>query len=175
MNNNKAILIFIGIGITLYSLASYLGSKSLLDIFNGSLGVMVILFSFYNEDKKINYLMALFCVNIFQWLIWIYVFFNSLVFIKTDFYFYLISAPFVTIVLFNQIRKNHIKTKISMLKDKKKLVLLFTGVSIIIGSLACFIVYYAPVFLYGVTLGLMAFIYGFYHKDKKVNVSVKYA
>ncbi len=178
MNNNKAIFLLIGIGITLYSLASYLGSKSPLDLFNGSLGVMVILFIFYNEDNKINYLTALFCVNIFQWIILIYVFFNNPVYMKTYFYFLLIGAPLFTIVLVNQIRKNHLKphekAKISMSTDKKKLILLFTGAIIIIGSLAGFIVYYAPIFLYGITLGLMTFTYGFYHEDKKVNVSKRH-
>ncbi len=181
MDKNKFILILIGIGITLFFLASYLWLKSPLDIFNVSIGVMVILFGFYNEDKKVNYLAALFCVNIIQWFILIYIFYYNSVYKTTEFYYYLIGALLFTIVLVNQIRKN-IKspensrnTKINILKDKTKLILLFMGVIIIIGCLTGFIAYYAPIFLYGCTLGLMAFIYGFYREDKKVNVSVNYA
>ncbi len=131
---------------------------------------MVILFGFYHEDKKISYLIALFCVNIFQWIILIYSIFNNPTYIKTDVY-YLVGAPLFTLVLANQIRINHLKTKISIQIDKIKLILLVTGLIIIIGSLTGFIVYYAPIFLYGITLGLMAFTYGFYHGDKKVNIS----
>ena len=159
---------------TLISLRSFIEFKFLLGIFNVSLVVMFILFIFYDKDRKINYLMALFGVNLFQWLFLIYVFFNNY-YIKTDFYYYLIGAPLFTIVLVNQILKNHIKSgqkvKISMLKDKRKLILLFVGLIIIIGSLASFIAYHYPIFLYGITLGFMVFIYGFYHEDKKVNVS----
>lgn len=179
MNSNKALIVSIGIGIILYSLVSYLWFKSLLGIFNCSLGVMILIFVLYNKDKKIGYLMALFGFNVFQWLFLIYVLFNNLIYIKTDFYYILIGAPFFTLVLVNQIRKNHLKSaenaKINMLKDKKRLMLLVVGVVITIGCLVSFIVYYAPIFLYGATLGLMSFIYGFYYEDKKVNVSANYA
>jgi hypothetical protein len=179
MNSNKVLIVFVGIGIILYSLVSYLWFKSLLGIFNCSLCVMILIFVLYNEDKKIGYLMALFGVNVFQWLFLIYVFFNNLIYIKTDFYYILIGAPFFTLVLVNQVRKNHLKSpenaKINMLKDKKRLMLLSMGVVITIGCLVSFIVYYAPIFLYGATLGLMSFIYGFYSENRKVNVSTNYA
>lgn len=180
MNNSKALIVIIGIGIILYSIVSYLWFKSPLNIFNCSLGVMILIFLLYNNDKEISYLMALFGVNLFQWLFLIYVFFNNFIYIKTDFYYILVGAPFFTLVLVNQIHKNHLKSpenaKINMLKDKKRLMLLLMGVVITIGCLAGFIVYnYYPLFLYGITLGLMSFIYGFYYKDKKVNVSANYA
>ncbi|MGB9978379.1 hypothetical protein [Methanobacterium sp.] len=174
MDNNKALLIFVGIGIILYSLVSYLGSKSPFNIFNCSLGVMVILFVFYNEDKKISYLMALFCVNILQWFISVYILVNNPVYKTTDYYYYSIGALFFTLVLINLIRINHLKIKTSMLKDKKKLMIQLIGVIIIISCLTGFIAYYYHLFLYGITLGLMAFIYGFYYENRKVNVSVKY-
>lgn len=179
MDINKVLIVFIGIGIILYSVVSYLWFKSFLGIFNCSLGVMVFIFLLYNNDKKIGYLMVLFSVNLFQWLFLIYVFFNNLIYVKTDFYHVLLGAPFFTLVLVNQIRKNHIKphenTKINILKDKKRLMLLIIGGIIIIGCLASFKVYYAPIFLYGATLGLMAFIYAFYKENRKVNVSSHYA
>ena len=179
--NNKALLIVVGIGLLLYSLLSYLGSKSPFNIFNCSLGVMVILFVFYNEDKKISYLMALFGVNIVQWLILIDIFFDYQFYITTEYFIYIIGALILTIILVNQAHKNHFKfsengkkAKINILNDKKKLTWLFVGLVIIISSLACFIDYYAPIYLYGITLGLMAFIYGYYHENKKVTVSGHY-
>jgi len=181
MNSSKGLMIFVGIGLLLYSLLSYLWSKSLLDIFNCSLGVMILIFVFYNENKKISYLMALFGVNIVQWLILIDIFFNNQVHITTEYLIYVIGALILTLILVNQTRKNHLKfsengqkSKINMLKDKKRLTSLFVGLIIIIGSLTCFIVYYAPIFLYGITLGLMAFIYGYYPENKKANVSGHY-
>ena len=174
MNNNRALLIFIGIGIILYSLVSYLGSKSPFNIFNCSLGVMVILFVLYNEDKKINYLTILFYVNIFQWFISVYILFNNPVYKTINYYYYLMGSLFFTLVLVNLIRINHLKIKTNMLKYKKKLMIQLIGVIIIISCLTSFIAYYYPIFLYGITLGLVAFIYGFYYEDRKVNVSTKY-
>lgn len=181
MNNNKALVIFVGIGLLLYSLLSYFVSKFPLDVFNCSLGVMILIFVFYNEDKKISYLMALFSVNIVQWLILIDIFFNNQVHITTEYFIYIIGALILTLILVNQAYKNHFKSsengqkvKINMLKDKKKLAWLFVGLIIIVGSLAGFIVYYVPICLYGITLGLMAFIYGYYHENKKINISIHY-
>lgn len=186
MDKNKLILILIGIGTILLFLVSYLGSKSPLDIFGITLGIMILIFGFYSEGRKINvsisYVVAVFGVNIAQWLILIYTFYYNPVYITKMFYYYLIGASLFTIILANQLRKKYLKVpennekiKINILKDKTKLILLFTGVIIIIGSLAGFITYYVPIFLYGITLGAMAIIYGFYHEDKKVNVSYKYA
>lgn len=58
--------------------------------------------------------------------------------------------------------------------NKTKLILLFIGLIIIISCLAGFVAYYDPIFLYGSTLGLMAFIYGFFHEDKETNASNHY-
>jgi hypothetical protein len=168
--NNKALLIFIGIGIILYSLVSYLWSKSPFNIIQ-LLGVVVILFVLYNEDKKINYLTILFYVNIFQWFISVYILFNNPVYKTIDYYYYSMGALFFTLVLVNLIRINHLKIKTNMLKYKKKLMIQLIGVIIIISCLTSFIAYYYPILLYGITLGLVAFIYGFYYEDRKVNVT----
>jgi len=172
VNQNKAIPILLGIGITLGFLASYLWSNSLLDIFNMSIGIMVLIIGFYNENKKNNYLIALFCVNIIQWFILIYIYYNHIT--KTEFYYYLIGALLFTIVLADQVRKNNRKAEVINLKDKRSF-LLFTGIVIIIGCLAGFIAYLSFIFLYGVTLGLMTIIVGFYYEDNKLNVSNNYA
>lgn len=181
MNNNKAIVIFVGIVLILYSLLGYLWSKSPLNIFNCSLGVMIIIFMFYNENNKISYLTALFGVNIVQWFILIDIFFSNQLHITTEYFIYIIGALILTLILVNQTYKNHFKSsenakkvKINMLRDKKKVVWLFVGLIIIMSSLTCFIVYYAPIFLYGITLGLMAFMYGYYHENKKINISSHY-
>jgi len=180
VDKDQAIVVLIGLGIILLLVVSLIESNFLLEIYGGSFVVMFILFLFYNKDRKINYLIALFCVNIFQWISPIYFLFNNPAYIKTEFVS-IISAPFFTIVLVNIIHKNHLKNppkiskkQISMLKDKTKLILLFTGITIIIGSLVCFIAYSYPLFLYGITLGLTTFIYGFYREDKKVNVSKRH-
>lgn len=58
--------------------------------------------------------------------------------------------------------------------NKTELILLSTGIIIIMGCLAGFVVYYNPLFLYGVTLGMIIFIHGFYHEDNKLSVSGNY-
>ncbi|MGF7118249.1 hypothetical protein [Methanobacterium oryzae] len=176
MNNNKALSILFGIGIILYFLASYLGSNSPIDLFFISIGILAIIFGFYTKDKKIkvtnSYIVSVFSVNIIQWLILIYIFYYNPVYSISDYLIPLIAALWATLFLANQIRKKYLKssqTKIDMLKDKTKLILLITGVIIIIGSLIGLITYYAPIFLYGITLGLMVLVYGFYH-EKRVKV-----
>lgn len=179
--NNRFILTLMAIGVTLYFLVSYFWFERLMDLFNFSLGLMIVISVFYEKAKKINYLMALFGVNILQWLFLIFIFFNNLIYVKTDLYYYLIVALLITLILANKIRKNHFKSseygqdaKFDVSNDINKLMLLILGMVIIIGSLACFVTYYAPIFLYGVTLGLMTFIYGFYRENRKVNILPNY-
>lgn len=182
MNNNKILPILFGIGIILYFLASYLGSKSPTDLFLISMGILTIIFGFYTEDKKIkvtnSYIVAAFSVNIVQWLILIYIYYYNPVHVTTSYFIYLIGgALIITLILANQIRKKYLKssqTKIDMLKDKTKLILLAMGVILTIGSLAGLIAYYAPIFLYGITLGLMVFVYGFYHEKKEFSAFEKH-
>jgi len=185
MDEKKLIMILSIVAILLF-LASYLGSKSPLDIVGIATGILILIAIFYSKGKKINvsvsYAVATISVNIIQWLILIYTFYYSPIYVTTVFYAYLIFTLLITLTLARQILKinpdgseNVQNTKISILKDKTKLILLVTFVIVIIGSLACFITYFYPLFLYGVTLGLMAFIYGFYHGNKKFNASIRYA
>lgn len=77
MDEKKLATIF-GIGLILFSLAIYLGSKSPLDVFGITLGVMVLIFGFYAEGRKIkvtvSYIVAVFSVNIVQWFILVYIY-----------------------------------------------------------------------------------------------------
>lgn len=176
----------IGIAVILLFLACYFEFNSPLYLFGITFGIMAIIFGFYAEDKKIkvsiSYLVAALGVNIVQWLILVYIFYYIPFYVKLDFYIFLMGTLGITLFLVNQIRKKYLKSpensgkpKIRMLKDKTKLIMLSVGVITIIGGLVGLITYYAPIFLYGITLGLMAFIYGYYHQDKKVNVSWNYA
>ncbi|MGF7118254.1 hypothetical protein [Methanobacterium oryzae] len=178
MNNNKALPLLLGIALTLLSLAFYLGFKPL-NLFWFTMAILGIIFRFCTENRKIKvtngYIVSVFSVNIVQWLILIYVFYYTSVYNRNAYLIDLIAALCVTLFLVNQIRKKYLKsteTKIDILKDKTKLILLSIGLIIIIGSLAGLITYYAPIFLYGVTLGLMVFVYGFYH-EKRVSVPEK--
>lgn len=184
MNLNKALLILIGIGISLGFLASYLKSNSPIDMYFISIGIMAIILGFYNENKRVNlplsYFVAIISINITQWLILIYILCSNS--ITTDFYIILIGSLLITSSIINQIHKKYLKSpensqkrKINFSSDKTKLILLFAGVILIISGLIGFIYSQTPIFPYLITLGMMAFIYGFYHEGKKVNVSRKYA
>ncbi len=175
-------LVILGIGLILIFLGMYLGSKSPLDLFNITIGTMILISGFYVEGKKIkvslSYAVAMFGVNIVQWFILTYTYFYYPFYDGNEYLIPLIGAPLFTLYIANQVRKEYLKsseTKVNILKDKTKLTLLFMSMIIIIGSLAGFIAYYNPIFLYGITLGLMTFVYGYYHENKKVNVSIRYA
>lgn len=183
MNGKNWIMLF-GIGLILLFLGLYSVFKSPFDIFKITLGVLVLIFGFYMEGKKIkvslSYFVATFSVNIIQWFILVYIFYYNPIYLTGEFYIVLLIALWTTLFLVNQIRKEYLKSSensekiINMLKDTKKLMLLSMGTIIIIGSLAGFIDYHAFIFLYGITLGLTTFVYGFYHENEKINVTVKY-
>ena len=173
MNQNKIISLLLGIGVLVIFLAIFLVSKSPDYLIISSVGLLGIVTGFFTEDKKINIsinsIVALFGVNLIQWIILIYTFYYYPNYTKIVFILYII--PIISILFYNkniQIQKN------SILTDKIKSILLLTGIFIIISCLAGFIVYYSPLFLYGVTLGMMIFIYGFYHEDNKLKFSVNY-
>ena len=183
--DEKNWIIISGIGLILLYLVIYLGSKSPLDIFGITVGVMLLISGFYTVDRRIKvtvrYITAEFGVNFVQWLILVYIYYYNPAYVSSTFFYYVIGAVLITIFLVNQVRKNYLKSSengqnviISFLKDKTRLILLFTGVIITIGSLAGFLTSYAPIFLYGVTLGLMAFICGFYYKRREFDVSERH-
>ncbi len=184
MNQYKAISILVGIGITAVFLVMFLESKNPVNLFYMTLGIIGIIFGFFIIDKKINLLFSLFMaligVNILQWLILLYIYYYNPVYFKTSLYEYLVILIILIITLLKIDYRNklysHIaeKTKNKLLEDKTKLILLFAGLIIIIGCLVTFIIYFTPIFLYGATFGLLAFIYGYYHENKKLNVSRNY-
>lgn len=182
MDKNRLILILIGIGIALGFLVGFIDSKSPLDIFGITIGLLVLIIGFYTENKKISvsisYFMAIVSINLIQWLIMGYIFYYNQIYVTTQYFIYLIGTLILTLTLVNQIIKNNLKssekTEIRFLKDKTKLILLFTGLVVLIGCLAGFIIYYFSIFLYGITLGLMALIAGFYHENNRLNVSSSY-
>jgi hypothetical protein len=183
MDVKKSIMLF-GIVLILGFLGLYFVFKSPFDIFNITLGVLVLIFGFYTKGKKIevslSYFVATFSVNVTQWLILIYTFYYNPGYITREFYIALLIALWVTLFIINQIRKEYFKSsenieKISnIFKDTKKLILLSTGIIMIISSLAGLINYHALIFAYGTTVGLTVFVYGFYHKNRKLNISVRY-
>lgn len=56
----------------------------------------------------------------------------------------------------------------------KKLILLFIGIAATFGGFVGFILYLAPIFLYLITIGAMAFVIRHFHDGKRVDVSMKY-
>ena len=146
-----------------------------------TIGVLALVYGFYTEGNEIKvslgYCLTSFSVNIVQWVM-IYSFYYSPLHQSIQFNMALGIAILTILFLINRLHKNYLKSKdnesISLLKDTKKLMLLFTGAIIVTGSLVGFIVYHAVTFIYVATLGLTAFVYGFYHENGKVNVSVKY-
>lgn len=105
----------------LVCLASFSQSKSLLELFGSSVGIMAIIFGFYRENKKVdskpiipgmygnfsyrevqkvnvtpNYFLAMSCVIIFQWLLLIYILSTS----KSREDAYAIVFTFIITILF---------------------------------------------------------------------------
>lgn len=175
MNQNKTATLLIGTGIFVVFLVSFWFSKLPLDLFFSTIGLTGMVIGFYIKDKKINisigFIAAIFGVNIIQWLILIYTSYNYPDNTKTVLSYYIVTIPVLIIIFY----KNAQLPKESILIDKTKSILFLTGIFVIISCLASFIIYYSPIFLWGVTLGAMAIIYGVYHENKKVNVSVNYA
>jgi hypothetical protein len=194
MNKLKLILMFIGFAIIFGCLASFLQSKSPLDIFLITVGMMTAIFAFYIEGEKVvvavNYFVAMFCVNIFQWFILIYIFFINPVYITKIFFYFLVGALLLTITLIIQIHRNNLKylgnsqktskkvrsnDKIKlMLNDKTKTILIFAGILILFGCLASFLQSKSLLELFFSSIGMIIIIYGFYRGDKKVAVAVNY-
>jgi hypothetical protein len=180
--DRKNLMILFGIGLILGFLGLYYVFKSPIYLFNITLGFLALVYGFYTEGDEIkvslSYSVASFSVNIIQWLIVIYIFYYSPIHRNEQFYMALIVAILTTLFLVNRLRKkylkNHENTEANLLKDTKKLTLLVTSVIIMISSLTGFIAYNAFTLFYVATLGLTAFVYGYYHENGKLNISVKY-
>jgi hypothetical protein len=59
-------------------------------------------------------------------------------------------------------------------RDKIKVILLAVGIVIMFGCLISFIISRNPLELFGSSVGMVAFVYGFYCEGKKVNVTINY-
>jgi hypothetical protein len=180
---SKFISILIGLAIIFIFLASFLNSKSLLDLLFITIGVMGIVIGFYIQDGKINqtvtYFVALYSVNVFQWLIVIYILlFINQIQLYGDFLIILTIAPLTTISLIVQIRTSDLKylgnrqmtnkdvilvdKMRGVLNDKVKVALIFTGFVIMLACLGSFIFSKSPLELFGGSIGLMVILWGFY-------------
>jgi hypothetical protein len=175
MDEKQLMIIIMGIGFTL--LAFFIWPDFPFYLFPITLGIMTIISGFYTEGKKIkvsvSYFVAMFSVNIVQWLFLINIYYHYPFHLTGTYYLNIIIALLITLFLVNQVRKKYLKsseTKINMLTDKTKLILLFIGAITIIGSLVGLIAYYTPIFLYGITLGAIVLVYRYYNEGKRVNV-----
>jgi hypothetical protein len=181
--DRKNLIMLLGIGLILGFLGLYYIFKAPIYLFYTTMGVLTLVYGFYTEGNEIKvslgYGAASFSVNIIQWLI-VYSFYYSPVHHSIQFNMALGVAILTTLFLINRLHKEYIKTHentketLSLLKDPKKLMLIFTGIIIIISCLTGFIAYHAFTFLYVATLGLTAFVYGYYHENGKINISAKY-
>ncbi|MCE7699831.1 MAG: hypothetical protein K8E24_013780 [Methanobacterium paludis] len=181
--DRKNWMMLLGIGLMFLFLGLYYVYKAPIFLFNITLGALALIYGFYTEGEEIKvslgYCLTSFSVNIVQWLLVIYIFYNSAVHLNEEFYIALIVAIMTTIFLIDRLQKEYIKTfessnETSILRDSKKIALLCTGLIIIIGSLTGFIVYHAFTFFCVATFGLTIFVYGYYHENGKINVSVQY-
>lgn len=180
----KWILLFLGFVIIVMFLGRYFESKSPLDLFYLTMGILVIIWGFYVKDEfkgTATYFVAISCVNIVQWLILIYI-----LNINRDVadLFTLALAPVVTITLIIQIRTSDLKyignpkktNKDVLMADKLKkllntmgkLILKSVGVLIILFCMVSFLFSRDPLELYGSLVGLMVLVYGYFRENKNV-------
>lgn len=190
MDKRKVILVLIGFATILGFLASFLQSRSPLDLFFITIGVIIAIIGFYIDGERgnlpVKYFVAVFSVNIFQWLILIYVFLMNQVFVTGIFFYFLVGTLMFTIAIIIQIHRNKQKyngnhkttnTCISaykmkaMLEDKGKVFYMSVGFLITIVCLTSFLFSKSPLEIYGIFVGMMAVIYGFYRENKKFIVT----
>ncbi len=179
----KWILIFAGFVFILISFARYSEYKSLIDIFNLTIGMMCIIWGFFiKKEFKVTttYLVVISCMTIIQWLILIYILFISKVYVTNDL-FILAFAPLVTISLIIQIRTSDLKyignpkktNKDVIFADKFKKILNIKGKTLLISAgflitivcLGSFIISRNPVELLVSSVGLMLIVYGYYREN----------
>ena len=181
--DRKNLIMLFGIGLMLLFLGLYIFFKSQIYLFNLTLGALALVYGFYTEGNEIkvslSYCVASFGVNVVQWLFIIYIFYYNPLHQNIQFNMALVVAILTTLFLVNRLHKEYLKTHentgmSSLLKDPKRLTLLITGLIMMISCLGGFIVYHAFTFFCVASFGLTVFVYGYYHENGKVNVSVKY-
>lgn len=181
MDKMKVIFIFAGIVLMLGALTNFLQSKFPLDILYASIGMMAVIHGFSFKGEKINetvpYFVAIFGVNLSQWFILLYTFFNNQI-IATNAILTWAIVPVMTIYLIYRIHKSDLKylensqkTKKMLSADKMKWVWIFTGIVIMLTFLAGFIQSKYLLDLFCSSVGVMIIIYGFHRENKKIKVS----
>ncbi|BDZ69687.1 hypothetical protein [Methanobacterium petrolearium] len=118
----KFLLIFSGIMIMFICLASFFLSRSPSALFCSSIGMMMVVYGYYREDKKVNitvnYFLAMFSLLLFQWLILDYVTFIYPAYVSSDFFkayavndgTFLFTFAFIfTMLFYIQIRESGVK------------------------------------------------------------------
>ncbi|BDZ66913.1 hypothetical protein [Methanobacterium ferruginis] len=191
--NLKIILILIGLAIILGFTTSFIQSKSFLDLFLITAGIMVILVGIAIERGETpTYFALMFIVNILQWFILIYMLFiNSttanMVFVTL---ITLSIAPVMTIYLVHRIFITNLKSNGTnqgsgnyanfvdqiklMLNNKAKVILIYVGIVIILGCLAGFSQSKSAEYLYGILIALLFIVYGNYHENNGTNITTSY-
>jgi len=191
----KFIAILIGVALIIGFLASFLQTRSPIDLLIITIGMIMVIVGFYIQGEKINetvtYFAAVSVVNVFQWLIVIYILlFMNQINLPMDFLIVLAFAPVTTITLLNQIRTSDLKCfgnrqkankdvilsdKMKrILDDKAKIVLIFAGFVIMLVFFASFLFSRSPVELFGSSVGLMVIIWGFYREGENIETPPNY-
>nr|WP_319373899.1 hypothetical protein [uncultured Methanobacterium sp.] len=181
--NLKFILFLIGIGITLLFSASFSQSNSPLDLLLITMGILIIINGVYSQNEKflekITCFLAMFGINLFQWLLVINVLFISQIPLTIYTLFVLAIAPVMSIYLIKKILKSDLKylgknQNNLILADRIKGIMIVIGIIIIIICLTGFALSISPIYLYGSSIGMIAILYGYYREDRKLNITHNY-
>ncbi len=192
--NLKIILIFIGLAIILGFTTSFIQSKSFLDLFWITVGIMVVIIGIAIEKGETpTYFALMFIVNILQWIFLIYVLFinpTNSTSLNFDTIIILSIAPVMTIYLVHRILITNLKSNGTnqgsgnyanfvdqiklMLNNKAKVILIYVGIVIILGCLAGFSQSKSPEYLYGILIALLFIVYGNYHENNGTNITTSY-
>jgi hypothetical protein len=192
MKQLTIITILIGLAMILGYTAGFIQSKSFLDLFLVTVGLMTITIGINIEKgETLTYFATMFTINILQWLILIYMLFANPINVNGDFItiITLSIAPVMTIYLVHRILKTNLKSsetnqstnyanfvehiKIG-LNNKAKIILIYAGILIMLGCLVSFSHSKAGAELFGSSVGMLMIVYGFFREDKKVKVTMNY-
>lgn len=186
----KVVVILTGVISILLFFGHFLQTNSSLDLLYISIGMMVFVFGIYTGgDEFLNettsYFLAMFCINMFQWLILIYSLFFSR-YVTGDIIAWII-VPLFTVSLIYRLHKGGLKylkkdqktnkgslliNKIKLVfKDIKQFIIISAGFLIMIICLGSFLFSRSPVELYTGSVGMMIIVYGFFREDVKVKVA----
>lgn len=188
MDKIKWILIFAGVLLIIILLGCYFESKSSLDIVFITLGLIAVIMGFSIQGEKFNrtvtYFVAMFSVNLLQWLTVICAVFINQITLTTYVLIVLAIAPLMTIYLISQIRRSDLKylgnsqktNKDVILADKIKNILNNMGKIILIGGglvimlvcLGSYLFSKSLLELFGCSVGMMAIVYGYYRENKNL-------